>query len=185
MTDTLEFEREQLDRAYDAAEERIRKLRKQVDDGVQAVHNLAARKAADGLLETIEALEDAVSPDAGILLKGKVVFAESPGAGDMAGESYYVAIAALGVIDQPQVMSWESATADAFRDPASWRDGASVDAKSIFVGRHRRLDLVQRVRTQGDGAGLPEDDALAEILLGRSGSELNGSPGMSVGGPGC
>jgi DNA helicase IV len=172
VTDTLEFERAQLDRAYAAAEERIRKLHGQVDGGVQAVHNLAARKAADGLLATIQSLEDAVSPDAGILLKGKVVFADSPGAGDVAGESYYVAIAALGVIDQPQVMSWESATADAFRDPASWRDGESVQAKSIFVGGHRRLDLVQRVRTQGDGAGLPEDEALAEILLSRSGSEL-------------
>lgn len=69
-------------------------------------------------------------------------------------------------------MTWESATADAFRDPTSWRDGESVEEKSVFVGAHRRLDLVQKVRTKGEGAGLPEDEALSRILLGRSGGEL-------------
>lgn len=98
MNDTLDFERGQLDRAYTAAEARIAKVQQQIDGGVQAVHNLAARTAADDLRQTVSALQDAISPEAGILLKGKISFADTYDAGDMAGESYYVAIAALALV---------------------------------------------------------------------------------------
>ena len=169
VDELIEYEQPRVDEAYRIGELVLERLHKPL----QAVHDGAAHALQPGRRERAEHLHDVLRDNDHLMVRGRVDFAEnSRYAQDNGGRTFYIGIVHLTDYsdDDPQVVSWESDRAAAWRDPLRRGVGPDVARVLVFDGRERRLTDVQETKFR-NGALEPGsiDPLLARLASTSSG----------------
>lgn len=170
VEDLIAYEQPRVDEAYRIGHAVLERLNKPL----QAVHDGAAHQLQPARQERAEHLDRLLHDDEALMVRGRIDFAEDSPYVEEGGRTFYVGIVHLTDYsdDDPQVVSWESDRAEAWRNPIGEAAGPHVARVLAFEGHDHRLTDVQETHFRNGALEPGSVDPLLARLAKTSSGQL-------------